>query len=224
MGMFDSFRGEYICTACGNTVVFEEQTKDYERLLEDFYVGDYCDCGNANYYYNFVSYCPKCHADHEISLAIRRGQFVGIYYKYEADEVDIMQLDNIEEGYERHRLYERKCERKLGSEPPRHAMRLRRRRVGAHIEALKTRWEIKEVYQEVRNTEEKLKFTGPDKCYVYRVTDGTDERIITMELTRFTRMLHISVLADDLNQEKTWNDDYECRYRIQQGCELKRIE
>ncbi len=53
MGMFDTFWGEYKCPACGNIVKFEEQTKDYERILEDFYLGDYVDRGNRNYFYEF---------------------------------------------------------------------------------------------------------------------------------------------------------------------------
>lgn len=56
MGMFDTFWGEYKCPVCENIVRFEEQTKDYERILEDFYLGDYVDRGNRNYFYEFESY------------------------------------------------------------------------------------------------------------------------------------------------------------------------
>ncbi len=50
MGMFDTFWGEYKCPACGNIVRFEEQTKDYYCVLEDFYLGDFIDRGNRNYF------------------------------------------------------------------------------------------------------------------------------------------------------------------------------
>ncbi len=113
MGRFDTFWGEYKCPVCGNKVKFEEQTKDYNCILEDFYMGDYMDRGNRNYFYEFESSCPKCHTAHNISLAIRRGQFVGVFFKNEADEINIMDLDNIEDGYQRRVDYERMCANKI---------------------------------------------------------------------------------------------------------------
>ena len=114
MGMFDTFWGDYKCDHCGNIVHFEEQTKDYELILADYLLGDYCDKGNANYYYEFESYCPECHQKHNVRIAIRRGQYVGIYMDYEAAEIPIENLDNIEDGYLRNIHKKQRYENKLG--------------------------------------------------------------------------------------------------------------
>ncbi len=173
MGMFDTFWGEYRCPDCGNIVGFEEQTKDYGCLLEDFYLGDYVDRGNRNYFYEFESYCPKCHAPHEISLAIRRGQYVGIFFKNEADEINILELENIEDGYQRRIDYEKMCSEKLGSESS--LEKLEKKHVGDIINALKTDWKIEEVY--ARKTEgRKERLFGFE--HLYRVTDGIHRRQI----------------------------------------------
>ncbi len=99
MGMYDTFWGSYKCDFCGTIVEFKETTKDYERLLEDFKPGNYVDRGDRNYYYEFKSECPKCHQVHDMSIAIRRGQYVGVFYKYEADNINILDIENIEETY-----------------------------------------------------------------------------------------------------------------------------
>ena len=106
MGMYDTFWGKYKCPNCGKEVQFEEQTKRYECLLEDFYLGDYVDRGNRNYFYDFVDVCPECGEQNEIYLAIRHGQYVGVYVGRESSEMEITKLDNIEDGYERRIMYD----------------------------------------------------------------------------------------------------------------------
>ena len=173
MGLFDTFWGEYKCPVCGNIVKFEEQTKDYYCVLEDFYLGDYIDRGNRNYFYEFESYCPKCHTAHDISLAIRRGQFVGIYFKEEANNINILDLENIEDGYQRRIDYENMCATKLGNECLK--TKIKRKHVGESINALKTDWLIEEVYAEERIPQLTILF---DRTYLYRVTDGTSRRLL----------------------------------------------
>ena len=150
MGMFDTFWGKYKCPNCEHTVQFEEQTKRYECILEDFYLGDYVDRGNRNYFYDFEHECPVCHSNNEVYIAIRRGQYVGVYVGRESSEMEITKLENIEDGYARRRAYEHICERKLGYDNPiKSDEPLEQRHVGDHITALKTDWEILEVYKEV---------------------------------------------------------------------------
>ena len=172
MGVFDTFWGEYKCPTCGNIVRFEEQTKDYYCVLEDFYLGDFMDRGNRNYFYEFESYCPKCHTANDISLAIRRGQFVGIFFKYEADEINILDLDNIEDGYQRRIDYEKMCADKIGKECL--SIKLDVKHVGDFIEALRTRWKVEEVYAEIIKQRAMLSMA----LFIYRVTDGINRRVI----------------------------------------------
>ncbi len=226
MGMFDTFWGEYKCPACGNIVRFEEQTKDYERILEDFYLGDYVDRGNRNYFYEFESYCPKCHTAHDISLAIRRGQYVGIYFKYEADEIDIMDLDNIEDGYQRNRDFDKMCEKKIGHESIKKRDALEQKHVGEYIGALRTQWKIEEVYKEELK---ELSCKGSTFFYrdnfIYRVSSGSVRRIIAVYKHNFLHELNVFVREDDLEQKDNWSDDeHNSRYILQHGCKLVRIE
>ena len=209
MGMFDSFWGEYKCDYCGNNVKFEEQTKDYGRLLENFYLGDYCDRANKNYFYEFESWCANCHTKHDMCLAIRRGQYVGIYYKYEADEMDIMDLDNIEEGYWRNREYDKMCEKKIGEEKIT-GEKLKQKHVGESIEALRTNWKILEVYKIKPSEKENLflKLVFYHKTYIYRVTDGVDERLIEMCTTEINPSeVFLEVKDDDLDACGLWDGE-----------------
>ncbi|MBE5872527.1 MAG: hypothetical protein E7294_14985 [Lachnospiraceae bacterium] len=225
MGMFDTFWGEYKCPACGNIVKFEEQTKDYDCVLEDFYLGDYMDRGNRNYFYEFESYCSKCHTAHDISLAIRRGQYAGIYFKYEADEINIMDLDNIEDGYQRNRDFDKMSEEKIGHETIRRDT-LEQKHAGEYLDALRTQWKIEEVYKEEQNELAGKRSTLFYRDnFIYRVSDGSVRRIIAVYKHIFFPILNVFVREDDLEQKDTWSDDERnSRYILQHGCKLVRVE
>ncbi|MCR5196191.1 MAG: hypothetical protein K6D38_07710 [Pseudobutyrivibrio sp.] len=108
MGLFDTFRGSYKCDSCKEIFDFQEQTKDYENLLKDFYLGDYVDKGHRNYFYDFEYECPKCKSVNNISIAIRRGQFVDVISTETAETTNILELYNIKEGHQRNQNYENK--------------------------------------------------------------------------------------------------------------------
>lgn len=105
MGLFDTFHGNYKCKHCKLLFEFEKQTKNYERHLEDFYVGDYIDRENRDYFYDFEYQCPHCGAINKISIAVRRGQYVGVYASARTEYINILDLDNIEDGFFRNRKY-----------------------------------------------------------------------------------------------------------------------
>ncbi len=94
MGLYDTVRGEYRCDECRKIISVEEQTKDFERLLKDYYPGDYLDDLKANFYYHFSSRCPYCGFDHDICIAVRSGQYLLLLYDYEAEKIDIMDFEN----------------------------------------------------------------------------------------------------------------------------------
>ncbi len=223
MGMYDTFWGKYKCPACGETVKFEEQTKDLESLLEDFYPGDYCDRGNRDYWYTFENECENCHSVNVISLAIRRGQYLRPYLKTEADQIDIKSLDNIEDGYYRKHRYDEMCKKKLGwqEEDGEHI----RKHVGDTIKVLRTLWTIEEVY-----TEELLATSNPRvKCFyednsIYRVTDGTDRRVIVVRNNRFLSRQMIWVCDDNLKQDDRTGEGTDTSYILQSNCKLVRVE
>lgn len=109
MGMFDTFYGRYTCEHCGKTVEFEEQTKDFKNCLLGFKLGDYVDLGDKNYFYNFTYECPECHAVTELSIGIRNGQYVGVFFAENARNMDPQELENIENGLQRRIEYDKMC-------------------------------------------------------------------------------------------------------------------
>ena len=184
MGMYDTFWGSYKCPACDKTVHFEEQTYDYNCVLEDFVLGDYIDRGNRNYYYKFESYCPYCHEKHTIALVIRRGQFVGIFQDYEVDEINIEDFENIEDGYLRNRIYERMCSMMIGKEltPLEGTNEPEVLRPGEEIEALGTTWIVDESYIVRTKVEVHKALWGEER--VYKVHSGDTKRILSMQKKR----------------------------------------
>lgn len=149
MGMYDSFWGKYICPRCKKQVDFEEQTKDYGRDLNDFMLGDYIDKANKDYFYNFTYECPHCNKETDLSIGVRKGQYVGVYFASDTEKMDPKELENIEEGYQRKREYEEMCSRKLGYEETEEwAEKLIALKVGDRLFALQTEWEVLEVYLE----------------------------------------------------------------------------
>ena len=95
MGCFDTFVGKIECPHCKEQTRFNEQTKNYECLMQDFKVGDYIDKGNANYFYKFEYPCEHCKEEITINAAIRRGQLIGYYT--DTTNLDINSMENIEE-------------------------------------------------------------------------------------------------------------------------------
>lgn len=82
MGLYDTIRGEYRCDECRKIISVEEQTKDFERLLKDYYPGDYLDDLKAKFYYHFSSRCPYCGFDHDICIAVQSGQYLLLLCHY----------------------------------------------------------------------------------------------------------------------------------------------
>lgn len=234
MGMYDTFWGKYICPGCNKEIQFEEQTKDYERCLEDFKLGDYIDRGNRNYFYDFTYECPCCGEETELSIGIRHGQYVVVYFTEEARKIDPNTLENIEDGYQRHREYEEKCREMLGS------ARIEAKevpfapyKVGETIKALEADWKVLEAYKEeyvgYPEDEEKRElhmklFYHPS--YVYRVKNGETFRIIVIRLNSWNKAMWYEVYEDNfeqLDERARLDGTYPHRYFIQYECELKRI-
>ena len=109
MGMFDTFYGEVKCPYCNEFHEFEEQTKSYDCSMSSLLLGDYIDKGNANYIYDFNSYCEKTNQKFRIGIAIRRGQIVKYLVEDEIESTDIMNLENIEDGIGKRLQYEKVC-------------------------------------------------------------------------------------------------------------------
>ncbi len=116
MGLFDTFYGTYTCHECGKAVDFEEQSKDYDCCLMDFKLGDLVDQDDVSYFFGFQYECPFCKAQTDLSIGIKNGQYVGVYYAEDAQKMNVDDLVNIEEGYQRKRDYEEMCRKRLGSE------------------------------------------------------------------------------------------------------------
>ena len=112
MGCFDTFVGTVECPHCKEKTQFDEQTKNYECLLQDFKIGDYIDKGNANYFYEFKYPCEHCKKNITIYAAIRRGQLIGYYTG--VSNLDINSMENIEEGCQRNIEYKMMCDSGYG--------------------------------------------------------------------------------------------------------------
>ena len=112
MGCFDTFVGTVECPHCKEKTQFDEQTKNYECLLQDFKIGDYIDKGNANYFYEFEYPCEHCKENITIYATIRRGQLIGYYT--DVSNLDINSMENIEEGYQRNIEYKMMCDSGYG--------------------------------------------------------------------------------------------------------------
>lgn len=226
MGLFDTFIGNYKCEYCNALFEFQEQTKEFGELLEYFYLGDYIDRGNRNYFYDFEYECPRCKAINNISIAIRRGQYVGVISTAAAETTNILEFDNIEDGYQKNRNYDKKCQNKLGKDERSKVDSFEQRHVGDYIEALGSKWLIKEVY-----TEQVKAGVGDNRIiefiynenYVYRVSDGGCSRIIK-ESNNMSGIL-VRVYEDSISEgtEMLEMDDYN-HYSVMNFCILKKLE
>ena len=114
MGCFDTFVGNVECPHCKEDARFLKQTKNYDRLLQYFKVGDYIDKGNANYFYEFEYPCEHCKKNITIYAAIRRGQLIGYYT--DVSNLNINSMENIEENYQRNLEYKAMCKAGYGTD------------------------------------------------------------------------------------------------------------
>lgn len=227
MGMFDTFWGEYICSQCGRKICFEEQIKNFACKLDDFKLGDYVDKANRNYFYNFTYECPHCHGETDLSIGIRRGQYVGVYLAKDAENMNPEDLDNIEENLQRKLDYQRKCELAYGDEDAeKNASELVALKVGDTLEVLKTRWKILAVYFEKPKKNEKELITVLYRpTVVYRAVSEKEGlyRVITSVVNTFTRLHYYQVFEDKIEQlswPERMKEENKNRYITQVDCEL----
>jgi len=109
MGMYDTFYGEVKCPYCNEIHEFKVQTKSYDCSMSSLLLGDYIDKGNSNYIYEFNLYCENTEKKIRIGIAIRKGQIVKYLVENEIESVNIMNLENIEDGIGKGLLYEKVC-------------------------------------------------------------------------------------------------------------------
>lgn len=234
MGMFDTFYGTYTCPKCGKSVDFEEQSKDYGCYLIDFKLGDLVDNEQkVSHFYDFQYECPFCKAQTNLSIGIKNGQYVGVYYAEDAHKMSVDDLVNIEEGYQRKREYEEMCRKKLGSEElGRVTSDVIALKPGETIRALETDWEVLEAYKEenvkqIYNERQYDWLSFFDRpTFVYRVKGADEYRIITICLNPHTLMLYCDVYEDGLDhiddaiQEGTTDHNYQ----LPSDCILKKLD
>ena len=225
MGMFDTFYGSYTCKHCRKEVDFEEQTKDYDNCLLDFKMGDYIDRGKRSYFYNFTYECPECHAETELSIGIKNGQYVDVFYAEDVKAINPEDLENIEEGLQRRLEYDKKCGEKLGYEKIEGTYEeLIALKPGDTITVLRTTWVVLEAYF--------VKY-DPGKFHmlhhptmVYRVEAEGIKRLITVSINPFTNNMYYNVCIDNLESlslEESLKESRLHRYGIDDDCKLEPV-
>lgn len=228
MGMFDTFRGTIKCPKCKEEYGFEEQTKNYECLLSDLELGDYIDKRNANYFYEFQSYC-RCGNVHTGYIAIRNGQIVGFYNEEEIENIDIMSLTNIEDGLARRLQYDKKCNDGCGFELKN--LYEESYNIGDSVELLRDNWVIDEIYQEVLDCKgidnDRLKtfyncMFKKNHVYVVHNKANTKKRLLVVRADLFSNLYEYDL--DNIYCKSSVSEaEYEKKYRIQMGCKLVKI-
>lgn len=167
MGMFDTFYGEVTCPYCKGIHEFEEQTKSYECLLEEFYLGDYIDKGNTNYIYKFKWFCEHDRdKNFQIGIAIKRGQIVKFLVNSEIEKLEnshLETLENIEDGLGRRLLYEKICKEASGYPKEEINYKLNPLSEGYKFTAFNVEWEVVKLYRQ------KLGFIFKDMEYFYEI-------------------------------------------------------
>lgn len=224
MGCFDTFVGKIECPKCNKLVKIEEQTKSYDCLLSDFKVGDYIDKGNSNYFYEFDQYCQKCKETFKTYAIIRNGQLVG--YSTDIAKIDIMSIENIEDGYQRRLDYEDMCKNGYGTQS-KCTYTEKALKKDSVINVLGTDWFIDEIYKEVlKETENKALQSFWHCCYkdnfVYIVHDAAERKriIISRNLPyTFVRAVDLENIEDYATDEEMFH----IKYTIEMGCELIKI-
>ena len=199
MGMFDSFFGKYRCEECGSSISFEEQTKVYDCVLREFYLGDNVDGENKNYYYRFENTCPKCKHENKLAIAIRNGQYVDVISADEADATPITAFSNIAYGLERKRMYDENCKAMLGEEMYARRVSFIGKRVGDEIQVLGEKWLIDKIFaiQYCRTDKAGEWFISMDELrggsYLINVHNDKCNRVILIGYSRFYHCYYITV-------------------------------
>ena len=212
MGMFDSFFGKYRCEECGSSISFEEQTKAYECVLRDFYLGDYVEGENKNYYYRFENTCPKCKHENKLAIAIRNGQYVDVISADEADATPITAFSNIAYGLERKRMYDENCKAMLGEEMYARKVSFIGKKVGDEIQALGEKWIIDKIYviQHRRTDKAGELFHSMDEfrggSYLINVHNDKCNRVILIGYSRFCHCYNITVYRGTDTGERELSD------------------
>ena len=222
MGCFDTFVGNVECPHCKEDTRFLKQTKNYDRLLQDFKVGDYIDKGNANYFYEFEYPCEYCKKNITIYAAIRRGQLVGYYT--DVSNLNINSMENIEENYQRNLEYKAMCKVGYGTDKCIYEEN-KSFAVGDIIHILGRDWIVETVFEErvKQNIDNELlldfynfRFSN-NRCYKVHDSNGNKRMIITREYAP----TYITGLIDQTGYQDI--DEY-VAYCGQIGTELVEIQ
>lgn len=234
MGMFDTFHGKIRCPQCGELHDFEEQTKSYNCVMEDFKIGDYIDKANENYIYPFDAYCYKYKTSFTGSIIVVRGQIIKFVNTFELEQIkDINVLKNIEEGLGWRLDYEERCKQGVGYNNDTKAFGYVRyeyeqsnwqehpKRAGDRLFALNNDWLITEVYKEILTNDKSNNcnylYEGWYRDnYVYKVTDKLGDRMARVTET------YIELYYDN-GLKNNWDNENPHDYFIQYGCELINI-
>ena len=163
MGMFDTFYGEVKCPYCNEIHEFEVQTKSYDCTMSSLLLGDYIDKGNANYIYDFNSYCENTNQKFRIGIAIRRGQIVKYLVEDEIESTDIMDLENIEDGIGKRLQYEKVCREANGYPKEELNYELNPLINGYKFIAFGVEWEVVKLYRQNKT------FLSRDIEYFYEI-------------------------------------------------------
>lgn len=202
MGCFDTFVGRIECPHCKEQTRFDEQTKNYDCLMQDFKIGDYIDKGNANYFYEFEYPCEHCKEDVTIFAGIRRGQLIGYYT--DITNLDINSIDNIEENYQRNIEHKQMCEAGYGFDKCLYEED-KYFQAGDTINILEKDWIVEDIFEErVREHHNERLFNFYNCLFkenkVYRVHDenGNKRLIVTR---KYSPTLITGVIGCDREDE-----------------------
>jgi hypothetical protein len=231
MGMFDTFKGKIRCPYCGEIHEFEEQTKKYERMLHDFFIGDYVNESDDCDIYKFQVSCYKYKQEFNGNIIIFNSQVIDVVNDYELMDIDMYNIHNIEEGLGRRLIYEDDCSKGIGSSVD--TIGFRRighiyedsnwkkhpQNVGDKLCALKNDWYITDIYKETLKKEEdeiswisRIHFRDN---YIYRVKGNLGNRFIKVEEDR------LEIFYDNGIKEYDYNTKNE--YCVSSSCELVKL-
>lgn len=222
MGCFDTFVGNVECPHCKEDTHFLKQTKNYDRLLQYFKVGDYIDKGNANYFYEFEYPCEHCKKNITVYAAIRRGQLIGYYT--DVSNLNINSMENIEDNYQRNLEYKAMCKVGYGTDKCIYEEN-KSFAVGDTIHILGRDWIVETVFEErvKQNIDNELllnfynfRFSN-NRCYKVHDSNGNKRMIITREYAP----TYITGLIDQTGYQDI--DEY-VTYCGQIGTELVEIQ